>query len=393
MTAPPRPLTRAEVGARILRLPPEQQAHALQCLKALGPVLERKGTRSQATRDYRERRKYAGDPWAYFRDKYGLTMSQQQDDVLELLTKRSRVLIPSGNNLGKTYLLAGWGLYRFDVIGALEDEDTGDQEQGAKILLPGPDHPTIFATIYAKMLTLARRAVARGHLLPGSWSERSVLWQVRPEWDMEAFSPPSRTTQEIAHTASGRHHRNQVALVEEGQGVPEATWGAVEGMCSSAGNQIVSSFNPTEPVGPAFQRARAGSYHVIHLSALDHPNVTKRRGVIPGAIDFTVVDGRVRSQCQDRGPWPGIMLQPEHNDFVYAVPRLDAPERGPRSDGVAGHPDAEPHVYRPSPRFTAQVLGQWPASSESGLFNAADVDAAMTRWASSRDPHTIPDNV
>lgn len=393
MTAVMRPLTRAEIGARILRLPQDQQAHALRCLKALGPALDRKGAKAQATRDVVRRRGYVGDPWAYFRDIFGLSLSNQQDEVLALLQKHAKILIPSANNVGKTFLLAGWGVYRLDAVAALEDEETGEQEQGAKLLLPGPDHPTIFATIYAKMLTLARRAELRGHLMPGVRSERSVLWQVRPEWDIEAFSPPSRVTQQIAHTASGRHHRNQVALIEEGQGVPESTWGAVEGMCSSEGNQVASSFNPTEPVGPAFQRARSGSYKVIHLSAFDHPNVRQRKSVIPGAIDFIVVDSRVRDQCQMRGAWPGTALQAEHNDFVYALSVLDAPEHGARTDGVLGHPDAVPNVYRPGPRFTAQVLGQWPASSESGLFNASDVDAAMQRWALTRDPNSLPDNV
>jgi hypothetical protein len=146
-------------------------------------------------------------------------------------------------------------------------------------------------------------------------------------------------------------------------------------------------------VGAAFQRARSGSYRVIHLSAFDHPNVQQRKLVIPAAVDFKVIDGRVRSECQDRGPFPGTPAQAEHHDFVYALPTLDTPERGTRSDGQKGHPGFPLRVYRPSPRFTAQVFGKWPASSESGLFNAGDVDAAMARWALTRDPATIPDNV
>lgn len=356
-------------------------------------ALARKGAKSQAGRDYRTRRAYAGRPDAYFADVLGLTMSAQQEDVLAELVSAPRVLIPSANNVGKTHILAAWGLFRFDVLAALEDPITGEREQGAKILLPGPDHPTIFATIYGKMLTLARRAETRGHLMPGERSERSVLWQVRPEWDIEAFSPPARVGRDIAHTASGRHHRNQAALIEEGQGVPEATWGAVEGMCSSEGNQVASSFNPTEPIGPAFQRARTGSYRVIHLSAFDHPNVRHRKEVIPGAIACTVIDERVRAQCQERGPFPGTALQAEHHDFVYALPAPNADPSAPRPDAVLGHQNATPKVYRPTARFTAQVLGQWPATSESGLFNAADVDAAMSRWSQSRDPMAIADSV
>lgn len=359
------------------------------------PALVRPGARSQAVREIKARRRYAmgNDPWAYFADILGLTLTPQQDAVVELLLTESRLLIPSGNNVGKTFLLAGWGIYRFDAVAALEDDETGEPEQGARILLPGPDHETVFKTIYAEILTLANRAELRGHLMPGERSDRSVLWQVRPKWDMEAFSPPQRVQQQVAHTASGRHHRNQVALVEEGQGVPETVWRGVEGMCSSEGNQIVSSFNPTEPVGPAYQRATNGTYRVIHLSALDHPNVIHREPRVPAAVDFRVIDKRVRADCRDRGPYPGTPIEAEHNDFVYALPDVGAKEQRARKDGIRGARGVAPHVYRPGTTFTAQVMGLWPASNEDALFSAGHWDAGVQRWKASRDPGSAPDRV
>jgi hypothetical protein len=359
------------------------------------PALVRPGTRSQATREIKARRRYAlsNDPWAYFADILGLTLTQQQDDVVESLLIESRLLIPSGNNVGKTFLLAGWGIYRFDAVGALEDDETGEPEQGARILLPGPDHETVFKTIYAEILTLANRAELRGHLMPGDRSDRSVLWQVRPKWDMEAFSPPQRVAQQVSHTASGRHHRNQIALVEEGQGVPETVWRGVEGMCSSEGNQIVSSFNPTEPVGPAYQRATNGTYRVIHLSALDHPNIIHREPRVPAAVDFRVIDKRVRADCRDRGAYPGTPIEAEHNDFVYALPDVGAREQRARKDDIRGARGALPRVYRPGTTFTAQVMGLWPASNEDALFSAGHWDAGVQRWKSSRDPDKTPDRI
>lgn len=359
------------------------------------PALVRPGSRSQSTRNIKARRRYAesNDPWAYFADILGLELTPQQDAVVELLLIESRLLIPSGNNVGKTFILAAWGIYRFDAVASLEDSDTGEPEQGARVLLPGPDHETVFRTIYAEILTLANRAELRGHLMPGDRSDRSVLWQVRPKWDMEAFSPPQRVQQQVSHTASGRHHRNQIALVEEGQGVPETVWRGVEGMCSSQGNQIVSSFNPTEPVGPAYQRATNGTYRVIHLSALEHPNVIERRSVVPAAVDFKVIDKRIRADCRDRGPYPGTPIEAEHHDFIYALPVPGATEQRARKDGIAGARQAEPRVFRPGTTFTAQVLGMWPASNEDALFSAGHWDAGVQRWRAAKDPDQPPDHV
>lgn len=348
---------------------------------ARASALDRPGARAHAPRNPALRRRYADDPLAYFADVLGLTLTPPQEEVVELLRTRSRLLIPSANNQGKTFLLGAWGVFVMDARAALEDDDNGLPEQGARVLLPGPDHDTVFQTIYAEMLTMAARAEARGHLMPGERSEKSVLWRVRPKWGVEVFSPPQRVGQAVTHTASGRHHRNQVALIEEGQGVAEPIWRATEGMCSSDGNQIVSAFNPTEASGPAYRRAQDGTYAVFHMDAFEHPNVRERRAVVPDAVDFKVIDARVRADCRDRGPYPGTPVEPEHGDFVYALPPRHTilPERGPRADGQPGHPDAPLRVYRPNAAFTAQVRGHWPTGSDGGLFGTAEVDAAMRR--------------
>lgn len=352
-----------------------------------------RGARAVAKRSAAERRPYATDPWAYFRDVLGYRLTEQQDQVLELIMRYDRVLVPSGTDLGKTFLLGGVAIWFFDAVAALPNEELDLEEQGAQILLPGVDEKAVFSTLYQAMLEHADRAERRGYIMPGRRSENSVLWRVRPRWFVEVLTPPRRIGQQVSHAASGRHHRNQVALIEEGQGVPEALWKAAEGACSSPGNKIISPFNPTEPLGPAYDRARSGSWKVHHLSALEHPNVRARSHVISQAVDFRVIDARVRNECQDRGPYPEVQPDPEFQDFVYAVPPLDAEERGPREDGFPGHPDAPLRVYRPSPSFVAQVLGDWPNVTESGLFKPATWDAAVERWRQGRDPVDPPDRV
>ena len=339
-----------------------------------------------------DRRKYIGDPWAYFRDILGITLVPQQEEALQMIESFSRVLIPSANNVGKTYLLGGYGVYYLDVVGSTPDPESGE-EMGARVLLPGPDHPTILRTVYSKMMVMAERAESKGHKMPGERSIKSVTWQVKAEWEVEAFSPPKKVTQEVAHTASGRHHINMVALIEEGQGVAEDVWRGAEGMCSTDGNKIVSSFNPTEPSGPAYERART-DYHVLHLDAFDHPNVRRRSVVVPGAIGFKVIDHRV-GKCSDRGPYPLNVPDIEHDDFLYALPPPFAgwEEKGARDDSIPGHPDADVHVWRPTSIFQAQVRGQWPKSFDGGLFSPAKIDASMKRWREGRSPAEVPDRL
>lgn len=345
-------------------------------------------------RDPKHRASFAGDPCRYMTDILGWRLTPQQEAAVALIETHDRVLIPSANNVGKTFLLGAYAVYRYDAVAALPDEERGLAEQGAQILLPGPDADTIFATIYSAILEHMARAESRGYAMPGRRSEKSVLCAVRPRWFMEAFSPKADAKRDVAHSASGRHHRNQVALIEEGQGVEERVWAASEGMCSGDGNKIVSSFNPTHPTGPAYQRERSGAYKSLHLSAMDHPNVRSRTFIIPEAVSYRVIDNRVRKECRDRGAYPDVQPDPDHCDFLYALPPHDeAEESGARTDGHRGHATGELHVYRPTPIFESQALGRWPRSSDSGLFDPGLLDAAMQRHRSSDDPQEKPDGI
>lgn len=346
-------------------------------------------------RSVADRRKYAGRPHAYVWDLLGLELTAQQEEALALMQAETRLLIRSGNNLGKTFLLAAFAIYLMDAEASLPDADLGLEEQGARVLLPGPDHPTVFSTVYSEMTAHLQRAQSRGFEMPGRFSTDSVLWRVRPKWEVEAFSPPPSTGLQIAHTASGRHHRNQHALIEEGAGVREALWKATEGMCSGDGNRIISTFNPDRPLGPAYERAESGAWRVHQIDAFDHPNVRRRYMVVPAAISFHVIDSRVRDvrECRDRGTYPAVAPDLERGDFLYALPERDAEEVGGREDGIAGHPLATVHVYRPTPAFEAQVRGAWPRSMETGLFDPGAWDAAVRRWNETPEPLAVPDRI
>lgn len=394
-------LTREEIGRRIMALPPGERDAAIRAARTLyrGAAVEApaRDDTLRPTRDAAHRRRYAGDPFAYLRDIFGYRLTPDQETALDLVERNDRVLLPSANNTGKSWLLSAYAIYRLDAVAALPNEDLALEEQGGLILLPGPDHNTIYATIYSAMLEHATRAESRGFLMPGRRSENSVLWRVRPRWFVEAFSPEQKVGQEVSHAASGRHHRNQIGIIEEGQGVPEAVWRAVEGMCSGSGNKIVSAFNPTEPRGPAYQRAKGAGYRLHAMSALRHPNVVARDAAIPDAISYTIVDQRVQNECRDLGPASEVTPDATELDFLYALPPRTSPGAadvtGGRDDGIPGHPAGVPRVYRPGATFAAQVLGQWPRSTTSSLFNVRALEEAMERWDAAAIPSPMPDTV
>lgn len=385
-------LTRPQLFERMQALPPAERKLAyLYAQRKYGGSI----TKPEAlTRNAAERRKYAGHPQKYITDIFGWKLIPQQEAVLQAIEESNRVLIASATATGKSWILGAYGIYFLDAVAAQVDEEQGLSEQGARVLLPGPDAKTIKATVYSHMLKHADRAERQGNLMPGTRSDKSVLWRVRPEWEVEPFSPAHRIGVNVQASASGRHHRNMLAIFEEAKGARESLWLAIEAMCSGLGNKIAAAFNPTESAGPAFMRSISVGWRLVELSAFDHPNVRTRSTVVYGAIGHEDVDQKVRAWCTDRGPLDRTQPEAKHRDFLYALPVGQAKEppdikRRRRADGILGHIAGIVHVYRPNASFQSTVMGQFPLESDDRLFSRAKLQDSMARWKLGQDPDLL----
>lgn len=348
----------------------------------------------EPTRSSEHRASYANNPAGYIVDILGGTLTKQQRRALESVLDVDRLAIPAGNNLGKTWLLAALAVWFVDSVGSRRLPN--GEEEGARLLLPGVSGASVRATIWSEMLQHMERARSRGHAMPGRIFEGvnlTTLWRVRAGWTVEMLSPPKRPGEKQAHSAAGRHARNQWAIIEEGAGVPAALWTATLGMCSGYGNKILTAYNPTERSGYVYELVRSGGWRVLVLSALDHPNVIERRPVIHAAVSHTILDDDIRASCTDMGPANEVVPQPEHLDFVYALPPLDTDDDEPRADGIRGHRDGEPRVYRPTGQFAPRRLGEYPRDDSAGMFDPVAWDAGVARWLAAQDPERSPDRV
>lgn len=390
-------LLNPEAARRIAALPARERAQAVEALRSVIGTRVSVGP-AHTTHQIARRRAYAErkDPHAYIREVLRERLTPQMERVLAEIEGHSRILIPSAKGVGKTHLVACYCLYRFDCAAALPDEKLDLEEQGCIVILTAPTNDQIKRVLYGQIRTLATKAEKNGWPMPGKRSEADVTWIVRPDWYVRAISPPERAGVEAAHSGAGIHHGNLVIAFDEGQGGKESVWRTIEGNCIAPGNTIISPFNPTENRGPTFARAQVGrGYRVVHLSAFDHPNVRNRSHEAPGTgvITFEEVDRLVRQHCKDLGSPEDRAPDHRYHDFVYALPPLDAAELGARPDGILGHADGTPRVYRPDGTFEAYMLGQWPGESKNSLFDRAALEAAMDRWKEREDPPTPPDRV
>lgn len=392
----------AELATIVRALPPLQRVKAAAAMRVMYGDSAKLGYRPA---DWAP---YAGNPAEYIERKLGGVLAPSVDGVrydsllraLELIIDEPFVLIPGGNGEGKDWLLGAIACWHHDPVAAQPGED--GKPMGSRTLLLGPTETSVFQTTYASVLAHAKQAEGRGNMMPPRRSVRTPKWMPAEEWVMECIAPAAQTGQAMSHRASGRHHRNLLAVLGEASGLRDEVVQSIIGSASGGGpgrlpgggwqrNGVVCIFNPDSKDSAVARLMRSSTWRVIHLSALDHVNIRTRRLIIPGAVSPLFVDGQV-ADCPDLGPYPETAPDPARHDFVYALPpEIGQEGGGPRPDGFPGHVDGELRVYRPSNLVETRVLGVFPARDELSLFDPDAWDAAVARWRRRQDPQTAPD--
>jgi hypothetical protein len=355
---------------------------------------------------------YLHDWERYAREILGdVPWSRQQrraaDEIAEAILggRPIRVLCKGGHGTGKSHGQDSMVTWIWDVPSRRRDEN--GQPRGCALILTAPKAKSLEQTAYHAMLERGRAAASRGHILPG-WAPRradryagpstgSVLWHEGP-WRMLALTARSTAEKDVAHSAGGIHHPwLQILRLEEALGIPEEMIAAIEGLAISQRVAILAATNPTSRLGYLYGhiRARPTEWKQVSFSQLENQNVIQRREVIPGSVYHLNLEAALRSASfEDRGPASEVGVDPARLDVVYALPTLDTEDKpGPRADGVPGHPDAEPHVFRPlTSRAAGQHLGDWlEADAEGALFRVLAIEAGMMSAPPTPDRH--PDQV
>lgn len=173
---------------------------------------------------------------------------------------------------------------------------------------------------------------------------------------------------------SGKHQRNLLFIVDEGDAVPDEVYKGIEA-CMSGGNaKLLILFNPRSETGPVYRMIRDRRAHVVELSAFRHPNVVTGEIVIPGAVDREKTVRRINE-------WSRPLTSDETPDQeCFEVPEFLV---GCTAKSLGGE------VYPPltagwrkivDPALSYMVLARYPAQSAMQLISLAWINAARSRW-------------
>lgn len=178
---------------------------------------------------------------------------------------------------------------------------------------------------------------------------------------------------------AGKHAPALMFVADEGNGVPEEVYTAIES-CMSGGLviRLLVLYNPIQQAGVLWILEQAGNVSVVQLSAFNHPNVTSGNNLLHGAVTREVTVERTNL-------WTIPVKEGEtKNETCFELPKF---LEGETCKGFEPLPKGWRRIIHPN--YYIMVLGQYPNMASNQLISNTAIDDAVKRWKTFVNKHGL----
>lgn len=286
--------------------------------------------------------------WVLFaRDAFGVKLDAEQEEILRAVQREKRVSVRSGTARGKDFIAAVAALCFFYLTPRWDKEN--NLVSNTKVALTAPTDRQVRNIMMPEITRLFKRSKKMGCDLPGRLNAYDIRTDFA-EWFLTGFKADENNQE----AWSGFHAVNTMFVVTEASGISDDTFAAIEGNLQG-NSRILIVFNPNINIGYAAQSQKSPRWVKFCLNDLTAPNVTERKLIIPGQVDYEWVKDKVDNWCNKIEEED---VRPDMDDFNF-----------------------EGEWYRPSDLCRIKVLGQFPQVDEGSLIPLRWIEIAQERWA------------
>lgn len=171
-----------------------------------------------------------------------------------------------------------------------------------------------------------------------------------------------------ASSFQGRHEKHVLIIFDEATGIDGAFWDAAEGMITGETCYFLAILNPTDTASRAYQEEKSGNWHVITVSALDHPNIAAdiagQPVPFPSAVRKSFIDSHLHDWCD----------------------RIRAEDA--RADDIEFPPNSG-NWYKPGALFEGRILGRWSTQAGKAIWSESMWNACLIETPLQDEPTQI----
>jgi hypothetical protein len=158
----------------------------------------------------------------------------------------------------------------------------------------------------------------------------------------------------LPENAQGFHAPNMLIAVDEATGVDREIIDALWGNATSSDAQMILICNPTDSSSFPFEAEETGDWHVITISAFDHPNVIFGDERIPGAVTRDWIDDRLKA-------------------WTYEVEAPDPDGKNPELLYIPW----QDKWFKKTERIATRICGEWPLDGGESFIDMALILRAL----------------
>lgn len=256
----------------------------------------------------------ARDPAFFSREILGYRPWEKQLEVKQAVRKGRRTMVLSGHGTGKTRTLA-------DII--CEAASLGP----VRVVCTASTNKQVHKILWSEVRKLHAHSRC-----PLGGNIHDLHWRVDHGWDATPISVDDPTA------LQGYHGERVLVIVDEGEGVRQQMWGAINSLLSGGDARLVVCLNPVTASGYCYEQAkRRDLWKVINIDCLDHPNVVSGDPqLIPGAVTRRWIEEVVAAEDFMRlGEHPWEFVEEKLRSGEWRTPFTEARIRGrfPREGG------------------------------------------------------------
>lgn len=225
-------------------------------------------------------RRIQRDPVGFMREWLGDDLWEKQEDIALSVRDNRRTAVKSCHGSGKSFLGARivlWFLHAYP---------------GSIVLTTAPTFNQV-----ANILWRNVGAAAVGTKKPLLGRPLTTRYEIAPDWYGLGFKAEDTKSDRF----QGFHAENALVVIDEGAGVAEPVYEALDAVMTSEAARMLIIGNPTNPSGTfydAFHSARS-LYHTITIAAADTPNIKQGRTVRPYLITQQWIDDAIEKHGED----------------------------------------------------------------------------------------------
>ena len=187
----------------------------------------------------------------------------KQIEIVHAIRDFDRVTVRSGHGVGKTYIvsrIALWFLYT---------------HVPSIVLTTAPTFRQVETVLWGEIRQAHRNARVK---LGGTLLQTQI--KIDDKWYALGFSTDD------ADRMQGYHEENILIIFDEAAGIPEEIWNAADGLLASPNAKLLAIGNPTSVDSRFYQTHKDPTFHKIHISCYDHPNVKEKRIIYPKMVTY-----------------------------------------------------------------------------------------------------------